>query len=188
MADRTNITVVTSLLSYVDLCVCGATAVADEASTVAVVTAGVRNTADSELGVDFDCITDITPNLILASGKRNLANAIARSLLTPRGWLYDVTGDRVEGAAAYGDDILSDLNAELTQVEADSIAGRIEEQCKRDPRVNEADVTVQWSLATSTLTMTILLETAVGPFPLIMKVSALTVEILDGDGETLVSA
>jgi hypothetical protein len=146
----------------------------------------VQSALSSELGVDFDCLTDITPNLTLASGWRNLANALGRRLLTQNGFLFDTTGD--SQAADYGEDIRAKLNAGFTDEDVGNLEGRIHEQMLQDERVIEADVDVVFTFSTSTMTITIDIETKEGPFTLIMNVSALTVEILDGSGTTVASA
>lgn len=161
-------------------------------AAAATVTSGLAtntivDTTNDDLGVDIDCITDINPNLTLASGKKNLANAVARRLLTDRSWLRDVTGDLDEKAGEYGEPILAGLNSSYSVAELEQIEGKVKDQCEKDERIKSADVSAVFVLATSSLTITINLEIASGPFSLILKVSALTVEILDGEGEVVAS-
>lgn len=144
-----------------------------------------QSIADSELGVDIACLTDIDPNLTLVGGWENFANAECRRLLTVAGFLFDVTGDTE--AADYGEDIRAKLNAGFTEADVGIFEGRIQAQMMADERAKSADVDVAFNFATSTLTATIDIETAEGTFTLIMKVDQLTVEILDGSGNVLVS-
>lgn len=149
-------------------------------------TNAIDNGLFSELGVDINCLTDIDPNLTLASGWRNLANALGRRLLTDNGFLFDTTGDAQ--AADYGEDIRKKLNAGFTSDDARLLEGRIQQQMLQDERVAAADVDVVFVFSTSSLTITIDIETKEGPFTLIMNVSQLTVEILDGTGTVVASA
>jgi hypothetical protein len=52
-------------------------------------------------------------------------------------------------------------------------------QAMLDPRTEDATVTATFDLASSTLTATIRLETAAGPFSLVVAIDALTVSIID---------
>jgi hypothetical protein len=139
---------------------------------------------DSVLGRDIDVLTDLPPNLTLVAGRRNLAQAIARRFTTPEGFLRDFTGD--DEAGEYGYDVRALLNAALTADDIASATSLIHAQCVQDPRINDADVSVKFDLASSTLTVVMNLDTDDGPVPLVMTVDALTVSILDGQSNPLV--
>lgn len=148
-----------------------------EASAASVVlaetpSANIAQTGD-DLGTDFDFMTDIKPSFVLASGLRNIANAIVRRLQTPPGF-FEVFG----GDPNYGYDILSKLNASMSTSEIAEIEKNVKEQCERDERIKTADVSATYSMATSILNVEIalLLEDGV-TFSLILHVSQLGVEV-----------
>lgn len=120
-----------------------------------------------ELGVDIDVLDDLPPTFRLAKGRANLANAIARRLATPSGWLAQAFA----GDAEYGFDLRDKLNASWTQQQLAAVAGRVEEECRKDERVLAAEVAVSYSLAASALTVDIALDTNAGPFKLVLNVS-----------------
>jgi hypothetical protein len=137
--------------------------------------------ADPDFGVDFDVLEDITPNLTLVSGRRNYMQAIARRFLSEEGSLRDLTEDEGAGAADYGFDVRARLNQALSLSDIDALASLMRRQCMLDPRTLDATVDNTFDLASSTLTSRITLETASGPFTMVLQIDAVTVEILDGD-------
>lgn len=127
-----------------------------------------------ELGVDFDILSGLRPEFSLVRGRANLARAIARRLQTPAGFLFDAFG----GDPDYGLDVRAWLNRDFSFDQIGALEGAIKDEVEKDPRVESAEVTVEYTLATSTLEIDILLETAAGPFDLILAVTALTVELV----------
>lgn len=125
----------------------------------------------TELGVDVDCILDPGYVWLLCSGFRNLGNALARRLSTPRGALFYDPG--------YGLDLRSYLNAGLTDAKLSELVSAIGSECEKDERVQQADVTATYSYQTSTLRVRIEVLTADGPFRLILGVDQVTVAILN---------
>lgn len=97
----------------------------------------VPSTAPAQAGVDIDCVADVTPQFLLASGIRNLANALLRRLTTPRGGLfYD---------ADYGLDLRDYLNAGLTDGEIGALAGAVGLELEKDERVAAAEVSLSYA-------------------------------------------
>lgn len=134
-----------------------------------------QDKAEEELlGVDIDVLDGLPPTFRLAKGRKNLANAIARRLATPAGFLADAFG----GDADYGFDLRGRLNAALSTQELAAVGAAVEAQCRADERVESASVSVSHDMATSTLSADISLLTAAGPFRLILNISAVTTEIL----------
>jgi hypothetical protein len=149
-----------------NLCVCP-----DETEGVAIpVAVSVTQSAfSSAFGVDFACLTDIDKQLSLVGGLKNLGYAIGRRFYTDEGFLFD----SFEGDADYGKNIIGRLNAGFTVAELAGMASQIEAQCRQDPRVKSAEAEVnQDTLSTSALIVDVQLETAEGPFALVMKVTA----------------
>lgn len=124
----------------------------------------------SDVGQDIACITDVGATLSLARGIRNIGNAIARRLITPRGGLfYDPN---------YGLDVRAYLNAGFTASVRAQIQSDVASEVSKDPRVEGATVTVAQDLATAGMQIAILCELAEGPYEFVFGVSALTVELL----------
>lgn len=126
----------------------------------------------ADLGTDFACIKDFSPDLALATGRACLAQAIARRLITPRGGLIDDPN--------YGYDLTQFVNddldvPDLARIEANTVA-----ECNKDERVSST--TVKLTLAASgLLIVTVSLEDSAGPFSLVLSVTDVTIQILAGD-------
>jgi phage baseplate assembly protein W len=113
-------------------------------------------------------LPDLGDRFVLKSGNANLAEAIARRLMTPRGGLfYDQT---------YGIDLRAFLNEAITDARLRQIESEAAAEATKDPRVEGATATA--ALVNDRLTLSLELETGAGPFPLVLAVSDLTVEIL----------
>lgn len=122
-------------------------------------------------GGDIDCILDVGKNLAIASGLRNIGNAIARRLVTPRGGLfYDPN---------YGLDVRNFVNAGFTPQQLAQVQGDITAEVAKDERIENPVVTVLQNLATATMSITITCDLAEGPFAFIVNVNSLTVSLLE---------
>lgn len=122
----------------------------------------------TELGTDISALPGL--DFTLKSGTANLGEAIARRLQTPHGGLfYDLD---------YGLDLRAWLNDSLDQRRLFALRGEIRAEVEKDPRVITAEVTATYSSATERLAVSILIETTTGTVPLVIEVSALTVELL----------
>lgn len=122
-------------------------------------------------GGDLDVISDL-PGLSfgIATGLRNIGNAMARRLTTPRGGLfYDPD---------YGLDVRNYLNAGMTAAQLAQIQADVASEVAKDPRVENPVVVVQSNVPTSTLQITISCDLAEGPFEFVLAVSALTVDLI----------
>jgi hypothetical protein len=123
-----------------------------------------------ESGVDIDCIIDVGRSLTLARGLRNLGNALARRLVTPRGGLfYDPN---------YGLDVRAFVNAGFTAQQLAQVQADIAAEVSKDERVENPQVTVVSNVQTGSMAITIVCELAEGPFQFLVSVNALTVELL----------
>jgi hypothetical protein len=130
--------------------------------------------ATDELGIDIDVMDDLPPTFRLAYGPKVLANYIARELITPEGFL----ALNFEGDPGYGLDIRGRLNGAWSVRELSSLAAALEGKIKRHERVSGAKVDVSHSLATSTLTVHIEVQTAAGPFKFVLAVTDVSVALL----------
>ena len=118
-------------------------------------------------GVDIDCLLGVGFVFGLASGRQNLANALGRRLITPRGGLfYDPD---------YGFDVRSYLNIALTRTKMGELVSGIEDECRKDPRVQ--NVVAQATPIGSPLVdlvINLLVTPAAGPsFPLELSIADL---------------
>lgn len=121
-----------------------------------------------ELGRDLQAMPDL--QLHIQAGLRNLAEAIARRLVTPRGRLwYD---------PEYGYDVRRWLNSAADSAVRYEIARRVEEQCEMDPRVASAEATVEYSAEARELTIRVKLTLADEPSPQIVPADRVTLEVL----------
>ena len=109
------------------------------------------------------------------SGVTVVAEAIYRRLTTPRGMLL---GGESEGN--YGLDLMSLVGSADTKGSAASLPGRIENEGRKDERIETVKATVVRTVdgPSTTYTITIQATTALGPFSLQLLVSAVTVELV----------
>jgi hypothetical protein len=112
---------------------------------------------------------DLHPYLPLISGKRVVAEVVARRLLTPTGLLDYVPGG--------GFDVRGLLNQGFTPAQFQAFSTQIATEAEADERVESAAVTITFAESTQTLTIRIVLRTAAGPFTLVLNVSAFAVEL-----------
>jgi len=119
-------------------------------------------------GHDLFCITDMDPGAIEVDGRVTLAQALVRRLQTPRGGLIDDPN--------YGFDVTQFINDDITQATITRMQGQITAEMLKDERVISAVTTVVFS--GGMLIITISITDGVGPFPLVLAVSAVTVQIL----------
>ena len=135
--------------------------------------------ANTNFGTDIDCGPYDIPLIFgTCTGNKNLGNALVRRLTTPRGALALINPSY---GPNYGTDIRSLLSSALTRNSTSSMQAAIQAECQKDPRVQSAAVTVVLNLGDPThgsATVTIIVTTSNGPFPLVLSVDQLTVEIL----------
>lgn len=127
----------------------------------------------TDFGTDLGCVFDLDPRCSEVSGRRLLAEAIARRLITPRGMLIDDPN--------YGIDVFDWLYEDVSKREIAALASAIQAECKDDERVEAARVTiVAPPKGIGKYTIEISLEDADGPFDLVLAANtgAVTLEIL----------
>ncbi len=125
----------------------------------------------ADLGTDIDCLTDIGKVFGLSTGRLNLARAIARRFLTPRGGLfYDLN---------YGFSLIQLLSSEATRANILSQGPAIEAEALKDERVLSATAVLTFDDSARKLTITLALQDAAGPFRLVLQASGVSVSILE---------
>lgn len=124
--------------------------------------------SDTDLGTDISTpdALDLDPQLSLVSGFEQLGQHLARAITTPTGGLIDDD--------AWGIDVRDWLND--VPPSTATAAARVRSQWLADPRVEDCDVIATFEGATLSITGSV--ETAEGPFALVLAVSAVTVESL----------
>jgi phage baseplate assembly protein W len=128
-------------------------------------------TVRAPYGVDTSAVPDLDLLFVPQTGPRVLAEAIARRLSTPRGGLfYD---------PSYGLDLRDYLNAKFGRGDETRLRAAIANECIKDERILSADATVSLNVALQTLTLSLKLTTANGPFSLTLAISAVTTTILN---------
>jgi phage baseplate assembly protein W len=125
-----------------------------------------------DAGSDVSCFPDLAADGRTVTGRRLVAEAVARRLITPRGQLI--------GDPDYGFDVTDYLNADMSPLDIASMRSGIEQECMKDERVRSANATLEIDTESS-LEISISLETADGPFDLVLGVSDVTVAILKVD-------
>lgn len=123
-----------------------------------------------DFGVDIATpdASDIDPYFTTVSGWRGLGQSLARRLITPRGSLIDDD--------AYGYDLRSRLNDTFTPADLAQLGAIVRRELEADERVDYATAAVTFSQGA--LRVTAAVQTAEGPFRLVLAVSSVTTEIL----------
>src|SRR6185503_16253832 len=123
----------------------------------------------TDFSASLDGVTDIGARFTYATGFRNLGNCLARRLITPRGSLsWDLDA---------GTDVRTFLNHGDTPQARFAVAAAVNDECLKDERVDSCSTDA--TFGEDTLTLTISIVTAAGPFKLVLLVDGLTVEILE---------
>lgn len=119
-------------------------------------------------GTDISCVNDFAPDGRITSGRHLIAEAIARRLITPRGRLIDDPN--------YGLDLTGFTYDDMSAGDIAAMRAGIEAECLKDERLTAATATA--SLALGILTIGLTLTDGIGPFALVLSVSATTISIL----------
>lgn len=127
-----------------------------------------------DFGRDTSCTTSLRTGRFV-SGARLVGEAAYRRLTTPRGMLRGG-----EEEANYGLDLTELVGSVSAKRDQASIPGRIRSELTKDERIVTVDVQVAISTAgpATTFDITIDAVTTAGPFTLVLRASALTVELL----------
>lgn len=117
----------------------------------------------TDFGVDVDASVDVPKRWGLCSGTKNLGNALVRRLLFLR--LY--------------------VNAGLSNDALSELKTRAKVAVEADPRVQSlSSFAFSLNASTGTLTVEIVVDTADGPFSLVLGVTSVTVDILNNGVQT----
>ena len=126
---------------------------------------------DISTPVSDEGLLDLDPAFALCTGRVQLAQAIGRRITTRRGTLGWIGDD-----PDYGVDVRDYLGSDADAQTASRIAAMVEAEVLRDERVRACQATA--TVADGTLTLSLRLADADGPFRLVLAVSAVTVDLL----------
>lgn len=122
----------------------------------------------TNFGSDLSCVTDLTPAMAETSGQHIVAEAVARRWQTPRGGLID--------DPSYGYDLTDFVDDDISQQDIARLSAGAEAEALKDERVFAC--TVKTTFAGGLLIVVGTITTALGPFTLVLSVSAVSVQIL----------
>jgi len=117
-------------------------------------------------GVDYSCITDLTPRLSQVSGLTCLAHQLIRRLTTERG--------SNPADPDFGVDLLAFCNRPTRPSQLRELEAIAEAELEKDDAVSSVDVTVSYSFATRTLTVDVRVTPADPDLVVFSFVGALT--------------
>ena len=125
-------------------------------------------------GYDVSCTRRLRTGRFV-SGVTLVAEAYYRRLTTTRGTL--IGGEEEQN---YGLNLMSLIGSAATSSFAASLPGKIENELMKDPRTESVKATVVSATAGPAVTYTISIEakTTLGPFTLVLAVSAVSAEIM----------
>jgi hypothetical protein len=125
--------------------------------------------ATPDFGSDFSCTTDLTPTLAVVSGLDCLAEALVRRLGSRRGSLfYDPD---------YGTDLRQFLHGHASGY---AMAQACESECSKSERVQSVRAVAKFVTENHVTIayVAVFVKTAYGPFKMVLKVTDLTVEMI----------
>jgi hypothetical protein len=121
-------------------------------------------------GTDMSLLMDLDPMGTVVTGRLMLAQALIRRWTTPRGRLLDDPN--------YGYSVTDELNDDIGPYDISRIASNMDAEAVKDERVVSSSTTVQFIASTGVLNTSSIINDGSGPFPLVLAISAVTVEIL----------
>lgn len=124
--------------------------------------------ANPDFGRDLSCRDDLDPTMREVEGLELMSEAAHRRLRTRRGLLLDDPN--------YGIDVIDFLSAELTPAELASLPGQVDGELRKDERIGSSTTTQ--TTAAADVALTVVCETALGPFSLTLPVAQVTADKL----------
>lgn len=119
---------------------------------------------------DVSTFPGLDPAFRDITGRRAIAECIARRYMTPRGFLDYAPND--------GFDVRSALSRAMSGRELATLRAEMTAEAEKDERVRSATVDVTVDLEAESIRARVELETAEGPFVLTLSIDKVTVEIL----------
>lgn len=129
----------------------------------------------TDYGFDVACVSDTgLVDQVITSPQRVIGERVARRLQTPRGGLSAIGDD-----PNFGWDVRQYTLGRLAPSDISKAQQQVSAECTKDEEVESADVSITF-VSGGSLTITIRLTAATGPFTLTMNVSQLTVTAVFG--------
>lgn len=129
----------------------------------------MSNVGPTNFGSCWSCITDLTSPSTMATGFAAVAQAVARRWQTPRGGLVDDPN--------YGFDLTDLINDDINQSDLAGMQRQAAAEAEKDERVLSCKVSI--SVVSNGLMNVIgTIQTASGPFRLVVSVSNVSVTLL----------
>lgn len=122
----------------------------------------------TDFGLDLSCISDLDAGMREVTGTRQLGEALARRLITPRGTLLD--------DGNYGTDMTQFVDADINRGTEGRIGSLCDAEFAKDERVFSSRTTA--SLLKGVLTLSSAVVAGAGPFTLVIAVTNVTVAVL----------
>lgn len=124
-----------------------------------------------DYGFDLSCVSGLTAELRVVRGKRLLAEALVRRLITPRGMLIDDPN--------YGTDLREYIGHEFTRASLARMKAEIQAELEKDERVIAVNVVrADFLAATRTLALELAIEAGEETFPLVVNITDVSVTLL----------
>ena len=123
----------------------------------------------TDYGTTLSCAFDLDAMGAQSSGLTALSDALVRRITTPRGRLLTDPN--------YGYDIQGELNDDVTTQQVGQIASNMDQEFLKDQRVFASSTTVALN-ADGSLDTSSSIQSALGPFSLVLAVSNVTVAII----------
>lgn len=122
-----------------------------------------------DYGSTLSCTFDLDAMGATVSGLTALSQALIRRITTPRGRLLTDPN--------YGYDIAGELEDDVTTQQVGAIASNVDQEFLKDQRVFASSTTVTLR-ADGSLDVASAVQSALGPFSLVLNVSAVSVSII----------
>lgn len=126
----------------------------------------------TDFGIDLKCGDDLDPGMGQVSGIALMHQAVRHRLTTRRGSLLRYPD--------YGIDVRDLLSEGVDETALAQIPSAVDGELAKDERILASETVATWDASASKLTLAITIETAEGPFDLVLSVDKVTVELLGG--------
>lgn len=127
-------------------------------------------TSAASFGSDVSCVTDFAADGRSATGNLVVGEAIARRWSTPRGRLIDDPN--------YGFDLTGYVFDDMGAQDIAALRAGAQAEAAKDERVVSVTVNADLDAHTGVLTITAFITTSLGPFQLVVAVSATSFTLL----------
>jgi phage baseplate assembly protein W len=124
---------------------------------------------EPDFGTTLSCVNDFASDARMVSGFAVVGEAIARRWSTPRG--------RLIAYPNYGFDLSEYVNADMSPRDIAGLRAGAAAEAEKDERVERCSVSAVLG-TDGVLTLTALVQTTKGPFTLVVRASAVTVDLV----------